>query len=613
MFSQNFWKKVFIELQKMGKSLMLPVSVLPIAGILLGIGSAQFGILPESVSKIMAESGGAIFGVLPLLCAIGVALGLTNNDGVSALAALIAYMVLNATMGVMATLLGTDTRMILGTKSIETGVFGGILIGMIVAYLFNRYYRIKLPSYFGFFAGKRFIPIISAFVAIGTGIVLSFVWPPIGNGINSFSDWASHENAKFAFALYGFVERALIPFGLHHIWNAPFFFQTGTFLDPVTGKTLTGEIARFVAGDPSSGNLAGGYLFKMWGLPAAALAIWHTAKPENKVKIGGVMVSAALTSFITGITEPIEFAFLFVAPLLYVIHAVLSGIAYFTCIALGIKHGMTFSHGLIDYIILFPKSSNALWLLILGPLWALIYYGAFRFIITKFNLKTPGREEEDSLSNNDKASNNNIAKDLILAFGGRQNIRSLDACITRLRVDLQDVSKVSAEMLKSLGASGVIIIGSGVQAIFGTRSENLKTDMEEYLNGPIKEEESLMSSLSGTTLVANTNENPNTVIHTKCSRTINSDYEKRNASRISTSIKPELLLKALGGKENIKQAFEACAETRLRVTLHKSSLIDPVALTSAGAKGSMTFKDGIVHILVGLDAADCASKLNSEE
>lgn len=597
MSFQDFLKKVFIQLQKMGKSLMLPVSVLPIAGILLGIGSAHFGILPETVSKIMAESGGAIFGVLPLLCAIGIALGLTDNDGVSALAALLAYMVLVATMGVMATLLGTDTRIILGTKSIETGVFGGILIGLIVAYLFNKYYRIKLPSYLGFFAGKRFIPIISAFVAIGTGIVLSFVWPPIGNGINAFSDWASHENAKFAFGLYGLVERALIPFGLHHIWNAPFFFQTGSFVDPISGKTLTGEIARFVAGDPTAGNLAGGYLFKMWGLPAAAFAIWHTAKPENRVRIGGIMISAAMTSFITGITEPIEFAFLFVAPALYVIHAILSGLAYFVCIVLGIKHGMTFSHGLIDYIILFPKSSNALWLLVLGPLWALVYYGSFRFIITKFNLKTPGREEDDSLQSQDgTGSDKTMAKDLVLAFGGRANIRSLDACVTRLRVDLKDVSKVSADMLKALGATGVLVIGSGVQAIFGTRSENLKTDMEEYLKESFQDEEVLTAAPSVAAATA---------VPSPSSSSVKKD------SYASTSIHPLPLLKALGGKENIKQAFEACAETRLRVTVHKDSLIDSTALTSAGANGFMTFTNGIVHILVGLDAVDCAANLNA--
>ncbi|MGZ3770008.1 MAG: PTS glucose transporter subunit IIBC [Bdellovibrio sp.] len=585
-------KKIFATLQKVGKSLMLPVSVLPIAGILLGIGSAHFSFLPQAVSTIMAESGGAIFSCLPLLCAIGVALGLTENDGVSALASLIGYMVLVATMGVMALILGTETHLILGTKSIETGVFGGILIGLVVAFLFNKYYKIQLPNYLGFFSGKRFIPIISAFAAILTGIVLSFIWPPIGNSINAFSDWATHENSRFAFALYGLIERALIPFGLHHIWNAPFFFQTGSFIDPSTGKTLTGEIARFVAGDPTAGNLAGGYLFKMWGLPGAALAIWHTAKPENRTKIGGIMVSAAVASFITGITEPIEFSFLFVAPALYAIHAIFSGFAYYICIALGIKHGMTFSHGLIDYILLFPKSTNALWLLVMGPLWGLAYYGVFRFVISKFHLKTPGREDDETVSIESKtATTKNTARDLILAFGGRANIRSLDACVTRLRVELKDVSRVSKDMLKALGALGVVIVGNGVQAVFGTKSENLKTEIEEYLRHNINNEEEILN-IAPTDI-------PETVFSTKP----NGD--------VKNSIEPQMLLNALGGASNIKERIKAVAETRLWLTIHKENTINEQMLIASGAKGLMKFPNGVVHVIVGLNASHCAGQINS--
>lgn len=570
MTQQTIWKKYFALLQKMGKSLMLPVSVMPIAGILLGIGSAHFGMIPESVSKIMAESGGAIFSVLPLLCAIGVAIGLTENDGVSALASLIAYMVLVATLGVMAGILGTETRSILGTPSIETGVFGGIVVGIIVAYLFNKYYKIQLPAYLGFFAGKRFVPIISAFAAIIAGVILSLIWPSIGQGINSFSAWATHENPKFAFAIYGLVERALIPFGLHHIWNAPFFFQAGSYLDPISGKILTGEIARFVAGDPTAGNMAGGYLFKMWGLPAATFAIWHTAKPENRAKIGGMMLSAALTSFITGITEPIEFSFLFVAPLLYAIHAVLSGFAYFACIALGIKHGMTFSHGLIDYVVLFPKSTQGLGLLILGPIWAVVYYGVFRWVITRFQLKTPGREDEDlAKSNISIASQNDLAKELVFAFGGGANIQSLDACITRLRVELKDVSKASPDQLKALGATGVLVVGTGIQAIFGTRSENLKTEMAEYLK--LGEAPQLPK------------------------------LKLFNA---------EAFLAALGGRQNIQQCFEPCAQTRLRVLVRHEHLVNSNDLQAAGAQGVMKFDEGVIHILVGLQAPQRASQLN---
>src|SRR6188508_2522615 len=296
----NF-KTAFSLLQKIGKCMMLPVSVLPVAGILLGVGSANFSFLPESVSLIMAKSGDAIFANLPLLFAIGVAIGLTENDGVAALAGTTGYVVFLAAMGVCAKLQGIEVKPIMGIPSIETGVFGGIVVGLIAAAVFNRFYRIQLPPYLGFFAGKRSVPIITAFAVIIAGAILSFVWPPIGRGIESFSHWAVHGRPALAFTIYGVVERALIPFGLHHIWNVPFFFQAGSFTDPATGRVVHGEIARFIAGDPTAGHMAGGYLFKMWGLPAAALAMWRSAKPENRAKVGGIMISAALTSFLTGI------------------------------------------------------------------------------------------------------------------------------------------------------------------------------------------------------------------------------------------------------------------------------------------------------------------------
>src|SRR3954466_5920158 len=364
------FKNAFSVLQKIGKCMMLPVSVLPVAGILLGVGSANFSWLPGPVSQVMAAVGRAIFGNLPLLFAIGVAIGLTDNDGLAALAGTVGYVVFLAAMGICAKLRGDETKLIMGIPSIETGVFGGIIVGLIAAMAFNRFYKIKLPSYLGFFAGKRAVPIITAFAVIVVGAILSFVWPPVGGAIDKFSHWAVHGRPALAFTIYGVVERGLIPFGLHHIWNVPFFFQAGDFTDPATGNVVHGEIARFIAGDPTAGNMTGGYLFKMWGLPAAAIAMWRAARPENRKKVGGIMISAAVTSFLTGITEPIEFAFLFVAPVLYAIHAFLAGLAYGLCIILGIKHGFTFSHGFIDYVVLFPQSQRALWLFLLGPIWA---------------------------------------------------------------------------------------------------------------------------------------------------------------------------------------------------------------------------------------------------
>src|SRR4051794_2370151 len=268
-------KNAFPFMQKIGKCMMLPVSVLPVAGILLGVGSANFSWLPQSVSQIMAASGNAIFAILPLLFAIGVAIGLTDNDGVAAMASTVGNVVYLAAMGICAKLRGIETATIMGIPSVETGVFGGIIVGLIAAWAFNRFYKIRLPSYLGFFAGKRAVPIITAFAVIAVGAVLSFIWPPIGGAIDGFSHWAVHGSPVLAFTVYGLIERSLIPFGLHHVWNVPFFFQAGEYTDPATGKVIHGEIARYIAGDPTAGHMAGGYLFKMFGLPAAALAIWR--------------------------------------------------------------------------------------------------------------------------------------------------------------------------------------------------------------------------------------------------------------------------------------------------------------------------------------------------
>lgn len=552
----------FALLQKTGKSLMLPVSVLPVAGLLLGIGSAHFTWIPAVVSDVMAQSGGAIFGNLALIFAIGVALGVTQNDGVAALAAVVGYAVLLATMGVMAAIFGYEPKAIMGIQSIETGVFGGIVVGSIAGWLFNKYFRIQLPPYLGFFAGKRFVPIVTAVACIIAGVTLSIVWPPIGRGIDAFSRWAASENPGLAFAVYGVVERSLIPFGLHHIWNVPFFFEVGQYLDPTTGTVIRGEIHRYTAGDPTAGNMAGGYLFKMWGLPAAAIAIWHSARPENRAKVGGIMISAALTSFLTGITEPIEFSFLFVAPLLYGVHALLAAVAYFTCIELGIKHGMTFSHGLIDFIVLFNRSTHALWFLWLGPIWAFVYYGLFRAMIRRFDLKTPGREIEadTALVAEQQATPGGLAAQLVTAFGGRANIQTLDACITRLRVQLVDPSRASHDRLKALGAAGVVQVSNNVQAIFGTRSENLKSDMEAYLRGGGAESPPAVAAI----------------------------------------------VEALGGRRNIT-SFEPRALTRLRITVSNPALVDEHALRNAGVFAVMRLDDGVLHLIVGPRAEEYAT------
>ncbi len=586
----NF-KTAFSLLQKIGKCMMLPVSVLPVAGILLGVGSANFSWLPTSVSEIMAASGGAIFGNLPLLFAIGVAIGLTNNDGVAALAGTTGYVVFLAAMGVCAKLRGIEVKPIMGIPSIETGVFGGIIVGMVAAWCFNRFYKVQLPSYLGFFAGKRSVPIITSFLVIGVGTVLSFVWPPIGRGINAFSNWAVHESPALAFTIYGLVERALIPFGLHHVWNVPFFFQAGEYVDPATGTKVSGEIARFIAGDPTAGHMTGGYLFKMWGLPAAAIAMWRAARPENRAKVGGIMISAAITSFLTGITEPIEFAFLFVAPVLYAIHALLAGAAYFLCITLNIKHGFTFSHGFIDYVVLFPKSHNALWLFVIGPIWAVLYYVVFTVAIRAFNLATPGREVEDEATKAARSvSSDSFALQLVRAFGGRSNIENLDACITRLRVKLRDATKANVDKLKALGAAGVVVVGDGVQAIFGTRSENLKTEMDEYLQtaGPEADEVEMPSPVPA----------PATGVVSKL-------RDSEAAKKVATWIA------ALGGPGNIVRVDD-CAATRVRVVIRDKSRLDEAALRAAGIDAVIRLPNETWHLLAGLNADQYAAEMRAQ-
>jgi PTS system glucose-specific IIC component len=580
----------FGMLQQFGKAVMLPVAVLPAAGLLLGIGAADYAIIPQVISQLMVAAGGAIFGNLPLLFAVGVGLGLAKNDGVAGFAAALFYAVMLATLGVAATALGYETKSIMGIQSIDSGVFGGMISGGVTAFLFNRFHRIQLPAYLGFFGGKRFVPIIASFAAIIVGCLMSVIWPPIGKMIETFSEWASKENPIMAFGIYGFVERLLIPFGMHHIWNSPFFFEVGSYLNPANGEIVRGEIQRYIAGDPSAGNLAGGFLFKMWGLPAAAIAIWHTAKPENRVKIGGIMISAALTSFVTGITEPIELAFLFVAPVLYLIHAVLSSLAFMVCIELGIKHGTTFSHGLQDFVVLFGNSQKALWFLWLGPLWAVVYYFVFRFAIVGFNLKTPGRELE-VVEHDIEDRAGGIAQDLVLAFGGKSNIKDLDACITRLRVSVNDMSLVNQNQLKGLGATAVITVGNNAQAIFGPPSENLKTDMEIYLQtaGP----EAELSSGNKPTHIPSVAQLKG--IETETSREIN---------KIAKAV-----LTALGGKDNVN-SLDSFAKTRLRVEVKDSTKVNESALTAAGITGVMRMPGEIFHLVAGEKAESLGRALN---
>lgn len=503
-------KNAFGVLQKVGKALMLPVALLPAAGILLALGAALLNpalieLAPfldnstvELIASVMQNAGNIIFGNLPLLFAVGVAVGLAGGEGTAGLAAIIGYLVMNVTMGTVLGITPEDVNglsyaSILGIPTLQTGVFGGIIVGILAASMYNKFFEIELPSYLGFFAGKRFVPIITAATALVLGILMIFIWPPIQNGLNAFSQNMVHANLTISAFIFGVIERSLIPFGLHHIFYSPFWYEFGEYATKA-GEVVRGDQRIFMAQitdnvqNLTAGTfMTGKFPFMMFGLPAAALAIYHEAKPEKKVFVGGLMASAALTSFLTGITEPIEFSFLFVAPVLFGIHAIFAGFSFMIMHMLDVKIGMTFSGGLIDYILfgLINPQTNA-WIVIpVGLVFAVVYYFGFRFAIRKFNLKTPGREleEEENQAPTGKAGSGDLATNILDAMGGKENIAHLDACITRLRVSVNDIKNVDKDQLKKLGAAGVLEVGNNIQAIFGPRSETIKGQMKDIMEG----------------------------------------------------------------------------------------------------------------------------------
>ncbi|MED5099699.1 glucose-specific PTS transporter subunit IIBC [Niallia sp. FSL K6-0212] len=504
------FKKIFGVLQKVGKALMLPVAILPAAGILLAFGNALqnptlLDIAPflnnsgvEMVASVMEDAGNIIFGNLSLLFAVGVAVGLAGGEGVAGLAAIIGFLIMNVTMG---TVLGIDAKdlegsteyaAVLGIPTLQTGVFGGIIVGIVAASMYNRFFEIELPSYLGFFAGKRFVPIATAASAVVLGLIMIVIWPPIQHGLNVFSENMLGANLTLSAFIFGLIERSLIPFGLHHIFYSPFWFEFGSYTTKA-GTIVKGDQAIFMSQikdgvqNLTAGTfMVGKFPFMMFGLPAAALAIYHEARPEKKAIVGGLMGSAALTSFLTGITEPLEFSFLFVAPVLFGIHAVFAGLSFMTMHLLNVKVGMTFSGGLIDYVLfgLINPQTNA-WIIIpVGLVFAVIYYFGFRFAIRKFNLKTPGREDETEESDSSSTgATSDLPYDVLEAMGGQNNIAHLDACITRLRVSVNDIKSVDKDRLKKLGAAGVLEVGNNIQAIFGPRSETIKGQMRDIMSG----------------------------------------------------------------------------------------------------------------------------------
>lgn len=503
-------KKLFGILQQVGKALMLPVALLPAAGILLAFGNAfqnpqLLSAAPalnaawfQALAKIMEQAGGIIFANLSLLFAVGVAVGLSDGEGVAGLAAIVGFLIMNVTMGLVAgitpNMIGENPAYasVLGIPTLQTGVFGGIIIGIVAASIYKKYYTIELPSYLGFFAGKRFVPIVTAGYALLIGIVMTFIWPYIQGGLNTFSHNMIDANRTVAAFIFGVIERALIPFGLHHIFYNPFWYQFGEYINKA-GQLVNGDQNIFFAqlkdGVPFTAGtfMTGKFPFMMFGLPAAAYAIYHEAKPEKKKLVAGIMGSAALTSFLTGITEPIEFSFLFVAPVLFGIHCLFAGLSFMTMHLLNVKIGMTFSGGVIDFLLFGVMPNRTSWWLVIpvGLAFAVIYYYGFRFAIRRWNLKTPGREVDTVERNASSAKGTRLAAEILAALGGKENISYLDACITRLRVSVNDIKKVNKAELKHLGAAGVLEIGNNIQAIFGPKSDNIKTQIKDIIQGTV--------------------------------------------------------------------------------------------------------------------------------
>ncbi|KEH98131.1 glucose PTS transporter subunit IIA [Clostridium massiliodielmoense] len=472
MSSDNKRKgKVFAVLQKIGKSLMLPVSVLPAAGILLRIGQDDLLGRYGAIFKNLATAGDAIFTNLPLIFAVGVAIGFSGGEAVASLAAVIGQLILQAV------LLETGKRV---GVPINMGVFGGIIIGLIAAILYNKYHDIKLPQVLGFFGGKRFVPIITSFASLIFAVIGAAIWQPIQNIINIFAKWAS--TSIFGPAFYAAGKRLLIPLGLHHIYYPPFLYQFGEYT--LNGIKYFGDTARYFHGDPTAGFfMASEYPIVMFGLPGAAIAIIAAAKKENRKKVAGIMVSAAFVAFLTGITEPIEFTFIFVAPMLFIFHVIAAFFSGIITSLLKIRLGYTFSASFIDYVLGF-KFAGRPWLIwLVGISFFALYFVVFYFVIKTLDIKTPGREDESEYFDPKlkEVKGSEKAKRVINAIGGKENIEVLDACITRLRLTLKDPSKVNKGALKALGAAGVLEAGNNVQAIFGTEAEKIKDSMKAII------------------------------------------------------------------------------------------------------------------------------------
>jgi PTS system N-acetylglucosamine-specific IIC component len=581
-------------LQPLGRALMLPIAVLPVAALLLRIGqddllgraalAAMSGGSSLLVAHVFAAAGGAIFGNLGLIFAIGVAVGLAReNNGAAGLAGVVAYLV--ATKGVEAlivvppdvlataaadTVKGASDLVVAAwkTKAIsKLSIPVGILSGLIGGVFYNRYSTIKLPEYLAFFGGRRFVPIAAGLAGVLLALVFGFGWHWLEAGVDGLTHMVT-VSGNIGLFVYGVLNRLLIVTGLHHILNNVVWFILGDF------HGATGDLNRFAAGDPAAGAFMSGFFpVMMFGLPAACLAMFHTARPERRKAVGGMLTSLALTSFLTGVTEPIEFSFMFLAPVLYAVHAVLTGLSMALMNMLDVKLGFGFSAGLFDYVLNFNKATHPLWLIPIGAVYFAVYYGLFRFFIQKFDLKTPGREPAEELAVEAAApSAGGRGADFVAALGGAGNLVSVDACTTRLRLIVVDQSTVSEPTLKALGARGVVKPSDkALQVVLGPIADQVAGEIRAAMGAP--------APVKPVTTTA------------KASAALPTAADDSRA---------EALVSALGGSTNV-EAVGACS-SRLRLVVRDNGCVDETALAALDSRGVVRVGERSVHVVLGPDA-----------
>ncbi|EJL02225.1 MULTISPECIES: N-acetylglucosamine-specific PTS transporter subunit IIBC [Pseudomonas] len=544
----------FIEgLQRLGRALMLPIAILPIAGLLLRLGDTDLLNI-----AIIHDAGQAIFANLAMIFAIGIAVGFArDNNGTAGLAGAIGYLVMIATLKVL-------------DASINMGMLAGIISGLMAGALYNRFKDIKLPEYLAFFGGRRFVPIVTGFSAVGLGVVFGLIWPPIQQGINDFGALLM-ESGSFGAFVFGVFNRLLIVTGLHHILNNMAWFIFGSFTDPHTGAVVTGDLTRYFAGDPNGGQfMTGMFPVMLFGLPAACLAMYRNALPQRRKVMGGILLSMALTSFLTGVTEPIEFAFMFLAPLLFLLHALLTGLSMAITDLLNIRLGFTFSGGFIDMVLGWGKSNNG-WLVVpVGLVYAVIYYTVFDFCIRRFDLKTPGREDIPA-GDKPAIAQNQRAGAYIEALGGADNLITVGACTTRLRLDMVDRNKVSDAQLKALGAMAVVRPGNGgsLQVVVGPMADSIADEIR---------------------LALPSSDHP-------AAGPAAAVVEPTTATAVSGT-EAQQWLDALGGGSNVLQV-ECVAMSRLRVRLADGKGLSEGQLKALGCQGVSPLDGGVWHLLLG--------------